>query len=635
MNVHVHESLTTAVLFLVAGAVGEGVLFTLRRRPRETLTRLVASVSTGLLIGVAIFSGAKTGLSSPVGITVVLALALSRAPPTSRILRSLLPGLLLSALGSALFAFWLGHWFHDPDGTIIRGAFQRDSSHYVVLTRFISEKGIETPGPNWLDPAASTYSPYHYVDIWLGALVHQLSRLDELSSYIVVGQTIWASLCLLSIAALVRRLSRSGIPAALASSALAMSPLVYVAAELIGHQATALGLEKILGGLSQYAMSVVLVNKFVPGVVVVASAILAATFRKTRVLSWWLWGALPLIYVTFAPLAAGVLAAVAVRALFQHRWVVVRSLAVMGAAVLAALVLPLLLHRTGATGFFMHRPSPATPTSELIRGAINVLGGGSIRVLALSVVTGVVLFATQRRRKQWLSLGVPLAVGLVASLLGWAAAYRSIDSWQLTTIANSTTFTLVFASCIGLLLARLRHRSARAAVVVALGLIAIAFVQKGLSENAGAVSISEFTRQCRSLRGHKEGPVLWLRNGASFREVWDFNLGASIPNEAALLDAAPAVVTVPIGHLVIENGVIGERESKLLARAPFFVTTGRSSEVDVSAEDVAPYLDSAHGMTAAFLDAALVESFAPRLGRCVTDPSTGNAFCELRGGGHD
>jgi hypothetical protein len=631
--------------------VGAWVSRTIGLAPRQGLLRLALASGMGLLVlttGVA--AAASSGWSSAFGVFLVLgvaALSVRRRPSPRLEARVWIAPLALLTLGTAVYAAWLAYWHLDASGAVVRAPLQRDTPHYVVLTAFLDRVGVETPQPHFLSGVTASRAPYHYLDAWLAVLVARLFKTGHLVAYIAVAQALLGATLTLAVAALVARLTRSRPVVAVGCALTAVMAGFEPLARVVGEGAMGTRVEKLFGGLELYVMPPFEVNKMHPAAILLAFSILAAARRQSQKAAPWVLAALPTAYLTFTPFACAMWA-IAIASSLRRKAYGAALNAAMAAITGVLLVLPALEWKRNESFFFLAQKGGADTASlqEVLGGAVRVVGGGGIRLAVLvSVLFALWWFGTRRasRLRSGTTLWLPVIAGLAGSLAAWAITHRSIDSWQLLTTTSSATLAILSAVALGAVTAKVRHSLRRGSLVeaaIALGLVALAFGQlhshfASMANRFDREFSLDFRKVAQSRAEFTAGDVayigVWFRGSASFKEVYDYNLGSATHAVAFMMSNHPYTVVLPVGQIPLAEGLLGERQRAMLGRSPLTRTLKALPGDERWQSQVEPLILSQRiGYVLVDTGVELSDALRERVSDCESDRSSQIQLCRWR-----
>lgn len=205
----------------------------------DRFERLVSMLVTGMLVSIGVgvtlvFGRAGQHTVAPLAILAASLYAWRRLPRE----RSTLPGIpvwqaalaVVLVLGaSAGFHAWHAYWL-DAKGAVKMG--HGDLGYYSMLARGLPEAGhsdgwAAVMGRALEEAGMARDTWYHWGPVWLGMLIHRATDLPAIESVLNATPTVLVTLMVLLSAAIVRRLTRWGLPWSLLAGAAAVVLLPF------------------------------------------------------------------------------------------------------------------------------------------------------------------------------------------------------------------------------------------------------------------------------------------------------------------------------------------------------------------------------------------------------------------------
>lgn len=203
------ELLTLALGSLaVSYGLGAGLLRLAGWRAEEPFYTTFLRLLTGVLTVTTAYALVRTGGVSvllPVPLLLAVVVRATRRPAAEASSPSVLPrwgGALLLSLGMSVVVF-IGQYalVYEPGAAHLQTPFQ-DHVYYSRLTLMLNQAGLETNSLEMVFPQFQTEQPYHYLEIWLNALLVWATCLPSVWVFFVSMATVLISISGVGLAAI-------------------------------------------------------------------------------------------------------------------------------------------------------------------------------------------------------------------------------------------------------------------------------------------------------------------------------------------------------------------------------------------------------------------------------------------------
>jgi hypothetical protein len=476
----------------------------------------------------------------------------------------------------------------DDKGDLLFISPQNDAAAYSRLSTFLLKKGIETPVPDWLDPVLQTREPYHYVDVWLSALIQQLVEIPSVVSYGCVTISILLSLSYLLNKQILRKTYGHSITKF--SIGIISFASTFIGPGIIVSQIN----WKYLSGISDFAISLVMQNKIIPAFLLIGFGLIWSNNIKTQVASIIAFLAVPLVHITFLPFAFVAIFVLILNLIINKlynelKWVAVAIILFCIAMLGYSIEINYHINLTNDSIDIKQTYKPEV--FNKIKTAVNIAAGSVIKIALLLMILIFIAIVGLNKiemqkflkliiEKQKLNI-IIIPLGMGSSILSWAIMQDHLDSVQLTTNITCVLFVLgSLISIASLFNSRIHNKYIRKIFGVIIVFLATLWMINHVNNRSSHIKNQhsvEYQKSARIFFQSHDGFGLRFRGLSSFPEssFYEISPTLSTSNVATALASNGYEIMIPLEGLKLsEDPRLLMLQKKMLIMSPLYRYTG-------------------------------------------------------------